>query len=84
MVPRTTSARARGKIRSMTGTWRVRERGGTVTLAHVKVEERDGGLYVYWRPAGAGDWEENFDAYGLLLGDAGAVERLPDGALAEA
>ena len=63
--------------KGLNGTWRVRERGTSDTIAHVRIP--DGGL-AQWRPLGRGEWVENREALGLLLGDAGAVERLPDNA----
>lgn len=56
--------------------FRVRERGTDNTIANVKKVTKDGGLYVYVQWFGSGDWEEDIDGLGLLLGDVGAVERL--------
>lgn len=56
------------------GVYRIRERGTDNTVADVKLVDEDGGLYVYVRWGGVGDWEEDTEAYGLLLGDLGAVE----------
>lgn len=58
--------------------YRVRERGTDNTIANVKKVFRGKGLYVYVQWGGEGEWEEDIDGLGLLLGDVGAVERIGD------
>lgn len=52
---------------TMIGTWKVRERGTTDTIAHVRVDPDD---HVFWRPLGVGERKEKYEALELLLGDA--------------
>lgn len=58
------------------GTWKIRERGTDNVLAHVKLDYREDGLYVFLKAGGTGEWEESYDAVALLFGDFGAVEPL--------
>lgn len=60
------------------GEYKVTDRGDGSTVANVKVEYRpeDDGTYIYVKWAGKGEWEEDPDALGLLLGDHGSVARL--------
>lgn len=62
----------------METTYKVTDRGNGSTVALVKVEHResDDGTYVFVRWGGEGEWVEDFDAYGLLLGEHGSVSRL--------
>ena len=56
------------------GTYNIRERGSDKSLAKVKLVKSGGGLFVYVMYPGDTAWKEDPDAYGLLFGDAGAVE----------
>ena len=60
------------------GEFKVTQRGSGSTVALVKVEYRpaDDGTYVFVKWGGKGEWEEDPEALGLLLGEHGAVERL--------
>lgn len=60
----------------MKGTFRVLDRGTDKVIADVRIDERDGGAYVFVRWFGEGEWVEDPEAFGLLLGDMGRVERV--------
>lgn len=58
------------------GTWRVYFKGSDQIMANVRIKYSDGDVKVYLQELGEGDWEENFDAVGLLLGGYGRVEQV--------
>lgn len=58
------------------GIWRVTDRGTGQVLANVRLEYSPDGLRVYIQTLGEGEWEEDFDAFALLLGDDGRVEQI--------
>jgi hypothetical protein len=60
------------------GEFKITDRGNGDTVALVKVEYRaaDDGTYVFVKWGGTGEWEEDPDALGFLLGEHGSVERL--------
>lgn len=58
------------------GIWRVTDRITKKTLANVRLEYSADGLRVYLQELGEGEWVENFDAFGLLLGDEGSVKQI--------
>jgi len=60
------------------GTYKIVDRGDGSVVAHVKVEYRpeDEGTYVFVKWGGVGEWEEDPDAFGLLLGEHGSVEEV--------
>lgn len=60
----------------MEGMYRVTDRGNGKTLANVKVEYRDNGAYVSVQWFGKGEWEEDPEAFGLLLGEFGEVSKV--------
>jgi hypothetical protein len=59
--------------------FRVRERGTDSTIANVKKVVTDDNVIFYVQWFGEGDWEEDDEGLGLLLGDVGAVERVGKG-----
>lgn len=58
------------------GIWKVTDRLTKDLIANVRLEYSGDGLRVYIQELGEGEWEENFDALGLLLGDHGKVEQI--------
>lgn len=63
------------------GIWRVRVRGTDDTLANIRLEYAEGEsgkeeLRVFIQENGEGSWKEDPVAFGLLLGDYGAVEQI--------
>lgn len=62
----------------MEGTYRITDRLDKSVVALVKVEYRpeDDGTYVFVKWGGEGEWEEDPEAFGLLLGEHGSVEEL--------
>lgn len=60
----------------MEGEYRVIDRGNGKVLANVRIDMRDGGAYVFVQWFGEGEWEEDIEGLGLLLGDLGVVERV--------
>lgn len=60
----------------MEGTYRVTDRGTGDVLANVRIEMRDGGAYVFVQWFGDGEWVEDVEGLGLLLGEMGEVEKV--------
>jgi len=58
------------------GIWRVRLRGTDFVLANIRLEYADDGLRIFIQENGEGSWKEDPAAFGLLLGDYGAVEQV--------
>lgn len=63
------------------GIWRVRARGTDAVLANIRLEYADGEsgseeLRIFIQENGEGSWKEDPAAFGLLLGDYGAVEQI--------
>lgn len=62
----------------MRGTFRVSDRSTGETVADVRIDEKDDGAYVFVRWFGKGEWVEDPEAFGLLLGELGSVDRLSE------
>ena len=63
------------------GVWRVRVRGTKAVLANIRLEYSDGEsgseeLRIFIQENGEGSWKEDPAAFGLRLGDYGAVEQI--------
>lgn len=61
----------------LNGTFQVRKLGtGDNIVAYVKLVDDGAGVTIYARYDTSEEWVEDPDAYGYLMGDFGAVERI--------